>query len=367
MSALKKWLLMLIITALLLTSGGCISRVSASSDLEATATPNEFPPSPSPTPFSVQSTTSAPVEIAGVATKVPPLALTFAAPNLEPTPNWRPPLYPVPLALNPNDHFYFMSPFPLDYTEEPLPDYRYGYILPKTQIMHTGMDIIEPLHTPILAAADGKVVFAGYGLLNGHGDKEDPYGLAVVIRHNMSFQNRTILTVYAHMEKTTVVKGDWVKAGDQIGFVGLTGATSGPHLHFEIRLEINEQDYEIQNPELWMVPSLGNGVLAGRVMSTGGALLGERQVWVKSIETNKTWTMFTYSTRMTRCDPYYRENLVLSNLPAGKYEVSFYYFGLKRQVIEVRPGAIAYFQFWGKDGFKVGDPPPPSADQFLSQ
>jgi hypothetical protein len=116
-----------------------------------------------------------------------------------------------------------------------------------------------------------------------------------------------------------------------------------------------------------MVPALGNGVLAGRVMSTGGALLGERQIWVKSIESNKTWTMFTYSTRMTRCDPYYRENLVLSNLPAGKYEVSFYYFGLKKQVIEVRPGAIAYFQFWGKEGFKVGDPPPPSADEFLFQ
>ncbi len=211
-----------------------------------------------------------------------------------------------------------------------------------------------------------KVVFAGYGLLNGAGDKDDPYGLAVVIRHNLSFQNRTILTVYAHMEKTTVQKGDWVKAGDQIGNVGLTGATSGPHLHIEIRLEINANEYEVQNPEMWIVPSIGNGVLAGRVMTTGGGLLGERQIWVKSLETGETWTMYTYSTRMKHLDPYYHENLLLSDLAAGKYEVSFYYFGLQKQIVEIHPGAITFFQYMGKNGFTIGDPAPPSTDEFLT-
>ena len=205
----------------------------------------------------------------------------------------------------------------MDFVEKPLPDYRYGYILPETTTMHTGTDFKAPLHTPILAAADGKVVFAGYGLLNGAGDKDDPYGLAVVIRHNLSFQNRTILTVYAHMEKTTVKTGDWVKAGDQIGNVGLTGATSGPHLHIEIRLEVDANEYEVQNPEMWIVPSMGYGVLAGRVMTTGGGLLGERQIWVKSLATGETWTMYTYSTRMKHIDPYYQENLLLSDLAAG--------------------------------------------------
>jgi len=351
---------------LILILSGCASRVMASVNQSPLAAQSTAIVSTTPTISDTETLQTPEKTVSPTSTDQPLVQLTFPPPEPEPTSNLRPPEYEIPLALNPNDHFYFSSSLPIDYVDKPLPDYRYGYILPDTTTMHTGTDFKVPLHTPILAAADGKVVFAGYGLLNGAGNKDDPYGLAVVIRHNLSFQNRTILTVYAHMEKTTVQKGDWVKSGDQIGNVGLTGATSGPHLHIEIRLEVDANEYEVQNPEMWIVPSMGYGVLAGRVMTTGGGLLGERQIWVKSLTTGETWIMYTYSTRMKHIDPYYQENLLLSDLAAGKYEVSFYYFGLQKQIVDIRPGAITFFQFLGKNGFKIGDPAPASTDEFLT-
>lgn len=308
-----------------------------------------------PTPTTLSDETAEPI-----------VALSFPSPAPQPVSDWRPPLYEIPLALNPNDHFYFARPIAVDSVNWPLPDYRYGYIYPKLGNMHTGSDIVAPLHTPVLAAAQGKVVFAGYGLLNGAGDKEDPYGLAVVIRHGFSFQNRTVLSVYAHLEITTVKVGDYVQQGDQIGNVGMTGATSGPHLHFEIRLEDGEE-YLIQNPELWIAPPVGYGVLAGRVMNTYGSTLGEVKVWIKSLDSDETWTINTYTTRMIQVDPYYKENLVLSDLPSGDYEISFYYYGrLQKQKLTIRPAAITYFRFTGSLGFKIGDPPAPKVSEFLN-
>lgn len=347
-----------VFTSLWLTACAAPPKVVSANDLEkptstqtidpATAT---VQPTFTPTPYSTKQSE-------------PPVTLSFPSPAAEPVFDWRPPLYEIPLALNPNDHFYFSRPIAVDSVNWPLPDYRYGYIYPELGNMHTGTDIVAPLHTPVLAAAGGKVVFAGYGLINGAGDKEDPYGLAVVIRHEFSFQNRTVLSVYAHLEKTAVKVGDYVELGDQIGNVGMTGATSGPHLHFEIRLEDGE--FIIQNPELWVVPPVGYGVLAGRIMNTYGSLLGECKVWVKSIESGETWTMYTYSTRMIQVDPYYKENFVLSDLPAGDYEISFYYYGRKQtQQITVHPGAVTYFRFNGSLGFSIGDPPAPRSEQFV--
>ncbi len=294
-----------------------------------------------------------------------PAILSFPSPGPEPVSDWRPPLYEIPLALNPNDHFYFARPIAVNSVNWPLQDYRYGYVYPRLESMHTGSDIVVPLHTPVLAAAEGKVVFAGYGLLNGGNDKDDPYGIAVVIRHGFSFQNRTVLSVYAHLEKTTVKVGDYVKQGDQVGNVGMTGATSGPHLHFEIRLEDGDE-FLTQNPELWMAPPVGYGVLTGRIMNTFGSLMGETEVWVRSLETNKKITIYTYTTRMTHVDPYYKENLVLGDLPAGDYEISFYYYGrLQKQQITIHPAAVNYFQFQGSRGFTIGDPPLSAANDFL--
>jgi len=87
---------------------------------------------------------------------------------------------------------------------------------------HKGIDVAAPTGTPIKSVANGKVVFTG--VQNG-------YGNVIIIRHNES-----IMTVYAHNERNMVREGDIVKKGQPIATVGRTGRATGPHLHFEYRI-----------------------------------------------------------------------------------------------------------------------------------
>jgi len=86
---------------------------------------------------------------------------------------------------------------------------------------HQGLDISAPLNTPITATARGKVVFAG---------RKGSYGLAIGVDHGFS-----ITTRYAHLHIIAVKKGDIVNRGDILGYVGNTGRSTGPHLHYEVR------------------------------------------------------------------------------------------------------------------------------------
>ena len=99
--------------------------------------------------------------------------------------------------------------------------YRMHPIL-KTRRLHAGIDIPAPTGQPIYAADDGTVVVSGtYG----------GYGKAIVIDHGEGMS-----TVYAHQSVLAADVGDDVLAGDTIGYVGSTGFSTGPHLHFELRL-----------------------------------------------------------------------------------------------------------------------------------
>jgi murein DD-endopeptidase MepM/ murein hydrolase activator NlpD len=86
---------------------------------------------------------------------------------------------------------------------------------------HAGMDIGAATGTPVVAVADGMVVVAGWA---------GGYGKAVFLQHAGGLETR-----YAHLSVFTVRRGQQVRAGDVIGYVGSTGKSTGPHLHFEIR------------------------------------------------------------------------------------------------------------------------------------
>jgi murein DD-endopeptidase MepM/ murein hydrolase activator NlpD len=290
-----------------------------------------------------------------------PLRFTFPTPQAAPVSALRPALYPVPWALTPYDHFYFSRPVAADEINWPLADYRYGGVFFE-DIVHSGVDIPTPMRTPILAAGPGKVTWAGYGLYNGYFDTSDPYGLAVLVRHEFGFQGEKMYTVYAHLDRIDVTKGETVETGDQIGLSGQTGMVTGPHLHFEVRLAKGEF-FSTRNPELWLVPPQGWGLVAGRVMNNAGVVLESHLVVVKSVEDGQIWKAFTYGRGLVKSDPYYQENMVISDLPAGRYEIHINFWGRDiTQEIEIRPGLISYFTFRGLNGFNLDPPPAPGAD-----
>lgn len=89
---------------------------------------------------------------------------------------------------------------------------------------HEGIDIAADEGVPILASAGGTVIYAD--------DKLRGYGNVVILRHDDA-----TTTLYAHNQKLLVQKGQQVKAGEQIAALGSTGHSTGPHVHFEIRVK----------------------------------------------------------------------------------------------------------------------------------
>ena len=97
---------------------------------------------------------------------------------------------------------------------------------------HPGQDIAAPRGTPVLAPAEGRVVEAGW---------KNGYGQTVVLDHGNGLTTR-----YGHLSKIEVTAGQELKRGDQLGQVGSTGRSTGPHLHYEVRvgeLPVSPQHY----------------------------------------------------------------------------------------------------------------------------
>ena len=87
---------------------------------------------------------------------------------------------------------------------------------------HKGLDIVSRIGTPIVAPAQGEVTMSA---------PDGAYGNSVEINHGSG-----IVTKYAHMQRCAVQAGQWVKRGEIVGYVGMSGRTTGPHLHYEVRL-----------------------------------------------------------------------------------------------------------------------------------
>ena len=99
------------------------------------------------------------------------------------------------------------------------------YGIPK---MHNGLDFTAPQGTPIYATGDGRVTMAGPGTGTGN---------HVIINHGYGYE-----TVYMHMVRVKARVGQQVKRGEVIGWVGSTGASTGPHLHYEVHINSTAVD-----------------------------------------------------------------------------------------------------------------------------
>lgn len=116
---------------------------------------------------------------------------------------------------------------------------------------HSGTDLGAPMGTPVLAALAGQVALADF--FGG-------YGLAVSLDHSKGTQQ----TLYGHLSEIFVKPGEWVKQGTVIGRVGSTGASTGPHLHFEFR-QLTADGWVAQDPGLALEQALAQLVQAMQV------------------------------------------------------------------------------------------------------
>lgn len=297
--------------------------------------------------------------------KETPVRYTFPTPGSVPASLWRPPVYDTPWALNPNDHFYFDRPIAVDEVNWPEPDYRYGGLAEGKKLAHSGVDIAAPRNTPVLASAPGRVVWVGYGLSTGQYNPDDPYGLAVAIDHDFGFGGYRLSTVSAHLDRIDVSIGQRVESGTQLGVVGTTGNTTGPHLHFEVRLKIGDF-YSSRNPELWLAPSLGWGVLVGKLARDDGSPIIRQLVVIRNKQTKQIWQLHSYGPNNTHPDDYYDENMVISDLPAGEYEISFEYADKTQKLsVTIHPGAITYFTYRDERGFTTTLPPTSAPGEWM--
>jgi murein DD-endopeptidase MepM/ murein hydrolase activator NlpD len=162
------------------------------------------------------------------------------------------------------------------------------------------------------------------------------------------------------MEAVNASEGQWVDTGDVIGYVGDTGQTTGPHLHFEVRLGENTF-HHTYNPELWMSPPQGWGVLVGRILDEDGEELRAHTVEIRPEPDGRPLrTVRTYGGGAINPDPFYNENMVLSDLAAGIYKVSLRYNDKTWQYwVEIFPGQVTYFTFRAEDGFTLNPVPTP--------
>lgn len=299
--------------------------------------------SPSSTPVQASElggSSSDAVAVAATPTRPAPTAaslteaavVTAHAATPLPIEQWKPPALMPPLNRDPlaRDHYWFFRPVDSDANNAVLFYYSYGSDGPSKDnplIVHHGIDMPNPIGQAVRAAGSGVVIWASDGLrtFDGIFENSPSYGNVVIIEHDFGFNGQPIWTLYAHLSAALVVKGQHVQAGEVIGLVGNTGRVSGPHVHFEVRMGLNKYR-STYNPVLWMVPYVGTGVLAGRVLDARGEPVQDADVTVRTWATGlqeATTTTYVYSETGSdvNADPNWGENFAVGDVPTGRYQV----------------------------------------------
>jgi len=279
----------------------------------STPTPTRTPfrtntPRPSPTPPVIVSPTAAAGENGN------------AASAGEPT--WTPP--PLDQALTIPDHYWLARPIPADFTTWASRNYPYGSTNGGRLQTHHGVDIQNGPGTPVIAAQDGTVIYAGDDTGTLFGPIPNFYGNVIVIQHDFVApgSGEPVYSLYGHLLAVKVEAGQRVIQGDEIGLVGATGVALGPHLHFEVRVGDPGSYASTRNPELWLRPYRGYGTLAGRITDAAGNLLRDVTLDVTSArDPDFRRAAYTYADDTVNGDSQFGENYALGDLPADYYNL----------------------------------------------
>lgn len=232
--------------------------------------------------------------------------------------------------------------------------YRYGSTMGGNFQQHQGVEFNNPDGTPVYAVGSGTVVYAG---------PAEAGALTVTIRHDTSVtangKRHRIYSTYYHNSALAVKVGRKVSKGTMIARVGNTGRATNDHLHLEISASpvdsvalvvdsLQRFPPYTSNPELWIEPLPGTGIVAGQVLDSGGSAV--RQARIYGI-TKRDPTDTPYSFAETYGDkahphPLYGEHFAVGDVPPGTYTVGTEIEGKKvfRQVV-VEEGKLTWVVF----------------------
>lgn len=300
---------------------------------------------PSPTPTYTPPPASVTLAEANIprVNIVPAVGVEFTATPEPPTPTptVTPTPSPTPISVGPgrlwstfvprpaadNDHFWLGNPFE-DFAANRYasPNYQFGSTAGNRYRPHHGLDLSNPLNTPVQAGVAGEVIHAGLDDPDILGPYANFYGKAVVIRLDQRLPvaggEMDVFVLYGHLNEVRVAVGQRVKPEDIVGLVGMTGIAIGPHLHVEIRLGANTYAHTV-NPYLWLKPAQGNGAVAVRALTADGRTWAGAKVSIARFEGGKAvWArqVETYlDTEQIGPDPAWGENGAMGDVPAGHY------------------------------------------------
>ena len=200
--------------------------------------------------------------------------------------------------------------------------------------------MVNAFGTPVHAAGDGIVVFADTDNTVKLSKWNYYYGNVIVIKHADDFY-----TLYAHLSLISVKVGDQVTTGMEIGQVGQTGGAIGSHLHFEVRRGADFMDENLtENPERWLIPLNGSGTLSVTILTEYPENY-ERSVVIDRYAGKGDQIVQTiYAATYTKTFEHNPEDLVITNLPAGRYRVSFTdEYGLHQRMVEIEEGLLTEY------------------------
>ena len=292
---------------------------------------------PVQTPQSLPSVTSTVLEPVPTSTSTPIPILLLSTITITPVV-----CNPLTVDFCINDgHFILQRPVKTPANDSVDPTYGYGSTANGTRDPHHGVEFVNESGTPVYAAADGKVIFAGPDEEAIYSPWRNYYGNLVVIEHNDE-----LFTLYAHLSQINIQAGQKVLTGDKIGEIGRTGVAIGSHLHFEVRGGDVQDYFATQNPELWLAPNKDErGKLLGALMISivdQGFVLQHTEFTIDyHLDRNeprvKSYYVVTYARDMMTGD----ENAALGDLPAGDYRIALEYNGqLYERWVEVESGKL---------------------------
>lgn len=316
---------------------GLLLATTACSSTGAT-TPMAAVPSPTPLSTSTASPTATVAPTAAVTATVPPQPTRMSPPDC------------AQAACTLAVEYIFQRP--VEPPAQQLPDgsYLYGSTQAGERITHSGVEFYNATGTPVTAAADGIVYYAGEDAQTAFAPWTHFYGNLIVLEHHLP-GGESGYTLYAHLSEIDVQAGAAVRAGQVIGKVGMSGSAIGSHLHFEVRA--SPEDYSTtRNPLLYLAPledATGSplAVLAGQLVDQAGQFIPAAQLVVERADPPENSAprrcyIETYAPDAPS-DPAWQENFVLSDLEPGQYRISFVYHGLLlERFITLSAGQVTY-------------------------